>query len=44
MCYMKERHYTNVVETNIKERHFIIVDEEAELCPDKSMGKSSKNY
>ena len=32
MCYMKERYYTNVVETNIKERHFIIVDEGAELC------------
>lgn len=37
MQYMKARHYTNVVETNIKERYFIIVDEGAELCPDKSM-------
>ncbi|MCB5897926.1 cell division protein FtsK, partial [Bacillus cereus] len=42
MCYMKEMHYTNVVETNIKERHFIIVDEGAELCPDKSMGKEQQ--
>lgn len=42
MFYMKERHYTNVVETNIKERHFIIVDEGAELCPDKSMGKEQQ--
>lgn len=42
--YMKARHYTNVVETNMKERYFIIVDEGAELCPDKSMKKNSKNY
>ncbi|PGT61244.1 cell division protein FtsK [Bacillus cereus] len=42
MCYMKERHYTNVVETNIKERLFIIVDEGAELCPDKSMDKEQQ--
>ncbi|MGR5985147.1 FtsK/SpoIIIE domain-containing protein [Bacillus cytotoxicus] len=39
MWYMKEKHYTNVVETNIKERYFIIVDEGAELCPDRSMDK-----
>lgn len=44
MEYMKCRHYTNVVETNIKERYFIIVDEGAELCPDKSMKKKSKGY
>src|SRR5690242_18873894 len=31
MQYMKDRHYSNVVETNIKERYFIIVDEGAEL-------------
>ena len=36
-AFMKEHHYTNVVETNIRERYFIIVDEGAELCPDKSM-------
>ena len=42
MQYMKARHYTNVVETNMKERYFIIVDEGAELCPDKSMKKNSK--
>lgn len=41
---MKERHYTNVVETNIRERYFIIVDEGAELCPDKSMSKEKQNY
>ncbi|OQR57903.1 FtsK/SpoIIIE domain-containing protein [Bacillus sp. CDB3] len=39
---MKDRHYTNVVETNIKERYFIIVDEGAELCPDKSMKKEQQ--
>ena len=39
---MKEHHYTNVVETNIKERYFIIVDEGAELCPDKSMNKEQQ--
>lgn len=42
MEYMKGRHYTNVVETNIKERCFIIVDEGAELCPDKSMKKEQQ--
>lgn len=42
MCYMKERRYTNVVETNIKERHFVIVDEGAELCTDKSMSKEQQ--
>ncbi|MGX5387121.1 FtsK/SpoIIIE domain-containing protein [Bacillus thuringiensis] len=39
MLFMKEHHYTNVVETNIRERYFIIVDEGAELCPDKSMSR-----
>ncbi|AYY27336.1 FtsK/SpoIIIE domain-containing protein [Bacillus cereus group sp. Bce033] len=42
MIYMKEKHYTNVVETDIKERFFIIVDEGAELCPDKSMEKEDQ--
>ncbi|MFJ8521372.1 FtsK/SpoIIIE domain-containing protein [Bacillus cereus] len=42
MIYMKEKHYTNVVETGIKERFFIIVDEGAELCPDKSMEKDDQ--
>ncbi|SMD91864.1 DNA translocase FtsK [Bacillus cereus] len=42
MQYMKDRHYTNVVETSIKERSFIIVDEGAELCPDKSMKKEQQ--
>ena len=41
---MKEHHYTNVVETNIRERYFIIVDEGAELCPDKSMSRERQNY
>ncbi|CCW06427.1 FtsK/SpoIIIE domain-containing protein [Bacillus sp. GeD10] len=39
MLFMKEHHYTNVVETNIRERYFIIVDEGAELCPDKSTSR-----
>lgn len=42
MRYMKARHYTNVVETDMKERYFIIVDEGAELCPDKSMKKEQQ--
>ncbi|KEK23516.1 FtsK/SpoIIIE domain-containing protein [Bacillus gaemokensis] len=42
MRYMKGRHYTNVVETDIKERYFVIVDEGAELCPDKSMEKEQQ--
>lgn len=42
MQFMKNRHYTNVVETNIKERYFIIVDEGAELCPDKNMKKEQQ--
>lgn len=39
MKYMKENRYTNVVETNEKEKFFVIVDEGTELCPDKSMKK-----
>ena len=31
-----------MVETNIKERYFIIVDEGAELCPDKSMNREQQ--
>ncbi|QHV44152.1 cell division protein FtsK [Bacillus cereus] len=42
MLFMKEHHYTNVVETNIRERYFIIVDEGAELCPDKSMNREQQ--
>ncbi|HFJ9285045.1 TPA: FtsK/SpoIIIE domain-containing protein [Bacillus toyonensis] len=42
MLFMKGHHYTNVVETNIKERYFIIVDEGAELCPDKSMNREQQ--
>ena len=42
MNYMKKNHYTNVVETGIKERYFIIIDEGAELCPDKSMDKDDQ--
>ncbi|EOA3904489.1 FtsK/SpoIIIE domain-containing protein [Bacillus cytotoxicus] len=42
MLYMKEKHFTNVVETDIKERYFIIVDEGAELCPDRSMDKKQQ--
>lgn len=42
MLFMKSQHCTNVVETNIKERYFIIVDEGAELCPDKSMDKEQQ--
>ncbi|KXY21210.1 FtsK/SpoIIIE domain-containing protein [Bacillus sp. FSL K6-0067] len=42
MQYMKAMHYTNVVETDMKERYFIIVDEGAELCPDKSMKKEQQ--
>ena len=41
-AFMKGHHYTNVVETNIKERYFIIVDEGAELCPDKSMNREQQ--
>ncbi|WP_035430836.1 FtsK/SpoIIIE domain-containing protein [Bacillus sp. UNC322MFChir4.1] len=42
MQYMKKKRFTNVVETPIKERHFIIVDEGAELCPDKNMSKNEQ--
>ncbi|MBG9617399.1 MULTISPECIES: FtsK/SpoIIIE domain-containing protein [Bacillus] len=42
MLFMKEHHYTNVVETNIRDRYFIIVDEGAELCPDKNMSKEQQ--
>lgn len=33
--WMKQHHITNISETNIKERTFIIVDESAELAPGK---------
>ncbi|CAM4363954.1 cell division protein FtsK [Bacillus manliponensis] len=42
MKYMKVEQYTNVVETNIKDRYFIVVDEGAELCPDRSMKKEQQ--
>lgn len=38
-AYMKEKHYTNITETSIKERTFVIIDEGAELCPSKGMPK-----
>ncbi|MFP7479456.1 FtsK/SpoIIIE domain-containing protein [Terribacillus saccharophilus] len=34
--------YTNIVETTVKERKFIIVDEAAQLAPDKSDGSEIK--
>ncbi|KAB7635303.1 FtsK/SpoIIIE domain-containing protein [Bacillus sp. B3-WWTP-C-10-D-3] len=40
--YMKENRYTNVVETTEKERFFVIVDEGAELCPDRSMKEKQR--
>jgi S-DNA-T family DNA segregation ATPase FtsK/SpoIIIE len=37
MMFMKEHFYTNITETSVKERIFVIIDEGAQLCPSKSM-------
>ncbi|KAB2334247.1 FtsK/SpoIIIE domain-containing protein [Bacillus mesophilum] len=40
--YMRSKGYTNIVESPIKKRTFIIVDEGAELSPDVINGKDQK--
>jgi len=42
MAFFKSKGYTNVLNTNIKKRKFIIVDEGAELVPHKYMDKDEK--
>ncbi|GIO22407.1 cell division protein FtsK [Oceanobacillus sp. J11TS1] len=42
MTFFKSKGYTNVLNTDIKKRKFIIVDEGAELVPHKSMSKDEK--
>mgnify|MGYP001236398537 FL=1 len=42
MEHFKEKGYTNIVDTPLKRRRFIIVDEGAELAPDKSDPKEIK--
>lgn len=42
--YMKNNGYTNIVDTHIKKRTFIIVDEGAELSPDIIADRNLKKY
>lgn len=41
---MKNNGYTNIVDTHIKKRTFIIVDEGAELSPDIIADRDLKKY
>ncbi len=43
MQYFKEKGYSNILETNIKKRTFIIVDEGAEMAPSAHHSKEEKN-
>ncbi|OQR53561.1 cell division protein FtsK [Bacillus sp. CDB3] len=40
---MKESYFTNIVDTPIKERYFIIVDESANLCPTQGLSKQKRD-
>ncbi|MEC5307286.1 FtsK/SpoIIIE domain-containing protein [Bacillus thuringiensis] len=40
---MKDSYFTNIVDTPIKERHFIIVDESANLCPTQGLPKPKRD-
>lgn len=42
MTYFKENYYTNILDTDIKKRKFIIVDEGAELDPPAHLSKDEK--
>ncbi|MEI4680214.1 FtsK/SpoIIIE domain-containing protein, partial [Bacillus cereus] len=39
---MKDSYFTNIVDTPIKERNFIIVDESANLCPTQGLPKQKR--
>lgn len=43
MGIMKNNDFTDIRESSIKKRSFIIVDEGAQLAPDRSMSKEQKN-
>ncbi|PEF36411.1 FtsK/SpoIIIE domain-containing protein [Bacillus wiedmannii] len=43
VAQMKESYFTNIVDTPIKERYFIIVDESANLCPTQGLPKQKKD-
>lgn len=38
---MKKSYFTNIIDTSIKERCFIIVDEGANLCPTQGLPKNN---
>ncbi|MCI0767264.1 FtsK/SpoIIIE domain-containing protein [Bacillus sp. TL12] len=40
---MKDSYFTNIVDTPIKDRNFIIVDESANLCPTQGLPKQKKD-
>lgn len=41
--YFRKHNYSNIVDTSIKRRRFIIVDEAAQLAPEKWMDKKQKD-
>lgn len=40
--YFRHNNYSNIVDTNIKERHFIIIDEAGDLVPESFMDREEK--
>lgn len=40
--HFRNNHYSNIVDTNIKTRHFIIIDEAGDLVPETFMSKEEK--
>ncbi|MCM3180258.1 FtsK/SpoIIIE domain-containing protein [Cytobacillus horneckiae] len=42
--FMRSKRYTNIIDTPIKKRKFVIVDEGAELSPSIVEGKEAKQY
>ncbi|HEK9103645.1 TPA: cell division protein FtsK [Bacillus pseudomycoides] len=40
---MKTSYFTNIINTSIKERHFIIIDEGANLCPTQGLPKKQRD-
>lgn len=41
---MKKSYFTNIIDTSIKERCFIVVDEGANLCPTQGLPKNNGIY
>lgn len=41
--FFRKNHYNNIVHTDIKDRHFIIIDEAGDLVPESFMDKGEKD-